>query len=667
MPTEDRKIDDIAQIDSDSTSTDIDMNDDATETTVSDKQIDNVGNASDNVDKEDDSKVDVKKAIDNNDSTKKSDSSNPDFAASDSDLNDNAKSNKDASDEEQKASSQKVPFIDRFSRPCKSRSNVSVMLVAIAVIVAFASVYVTQAYDNDMWFIISSGREIVEHGIPMTNVFTWLPNLSTVIQQWLPDVLTYLTYANFGVIGICVFVAIEIAALVLSLLYLSKKASGGKIPYETSLILIAASIPALGAYISIRPQILTMIGITWTLIFLESYRHTNNWKWLIGLPITMIVHINCHMAMAPFDLFVIFMYLIPDVTKAVRQVVPSFTYSFRDSSYSRKPLLIAFIVTCAAMLLNPYGINGAMYLVSSYGAADYGNYIKEMGALTPWDSDYGMGMVLLTFIGAMAIGRNRRKINFPGTMLLIACTFLSYQHVRNVWLGALLALPLAFQAFANVGFGTGKSVDNPDPILADSVMWRVICGAFAIVAASSCIMTSVSNADINIDADSTSTPKNAMDWLNENHVSKNAKVFNHFNSGGYIEWRGYKAFIDARPELFEPAITGVDKHYYKDYVDTSTGKYSYDDMLSKYAFDFLIVNDDTNLYDSLMSNKNYLDVCNGNGYALFKRIGTTTVSTTTTDLAANHTGNSATSVSPSVSAAIESKKSLLPAMNKCLD
>lgn len=559
----------------------------------------------------------------------------------------------------------KVAFIDKFSRPCRSRSNISVSLIAIAVIIAFSSVYAAQAYDNDMWFILASGREIVENGIPMTNVFTWLPNLSTVIQQWLPDVVTYLTYSKFGIVGICVMVAIQIAALVASLLVLSRKASGGKMRLETSLILIAASIPALGSYISVRPQILTMIGITWTLVFLEAYRHTDDWKWLIGLPITMIAHINCHMAMAPFDLFIIFLYLIPDVTKIVKDIFPSFTYSFRDSSYGRKPLLIAFIVTCLATLINPYGLNGAMYLLSSYGAADYGGYIKEMGTITPWDSDYGMGMVLMTFIGAMAIGRNRRDINFPGSVLLIVCTVLSYQHVRNVWLGALLSFPIAFQAFASVGCVTGDKSKDPDPIFADSIMWRLICGAFAIAAVCSCVTMSVSNAEMNIGSDGTSTPKDAMDWLDENGVSKDAKIFNHFNSGGYIEWRGYKTFIDARPELFEPSITGVDEHYYREYVDTSTGDGSYSDMLDKYSFDFLVVNDDTSLYNDLLSDKGYVDVCDGSGYALFKRIGTKTVSSTT-DLSDMRGADGADSVVPSDTANLEPKKALLPAIDKVL-
>ena len=569
--------------------------------------------------------------------------------------------NKDADDGGNRTG--KVAFIDKFSRPCRSRSNISVSLIAIAVIIAFSSVYAAQAYDNDMWFILASGREIVENGIPMTNVFTWLPNLSTVIQQWLPDVVTYLTYSKFGIAGICAMVAIQIAALVASLLVLSHKASGGKMRLETSLILIAASIPALGSYISVRPQILTMIGIAWTLVFLEAYRHTDDWKWLIGLPITMIVHINCHMAMAPFDLFIIFLYLIPDVTKFVKDIFPSFTYSFRDSSYSRKPLLIAFIVTCLATLINPYGLNGAMYLLSSYGAADYGGYIKEMGTITPWDSDYGMGMVLMTFIGAMAIGRNRRDINFPGSVLLIACTILSYQHVRNVWLGALLSFPIAFQAFASVGCGTGDKSEDPGPIFADSIMWRLICGAFAIAAVCSCVTMSASNAEMNIGGDDTSTPKDAMDWLDENGVSKDAKIFNHFNSGGYIEWRGYKTFIDARPELFEPAITGVDEHYYREYVDTSTGDGSYSDMLDKYSFDFLVVNDDTSLYNDLLSDKGYVDVCDGNGYAMFKRIGTETVSSTT-DLSDMRGAGGADSVVPSNTANLETKKALLPAIDK---
>ena len=51
--------------------------------------------------------------------------------------------------------------------------------------------------NNDFWFLINTGKYIINNGIPHTEPFTIHSNLSFVAQQWLTDVIFYLIYNKF--------------------------------------------------------------------------------------------------------------------------------------------------------------------------------------------------------------------------------------------------------------------------------------------------------------------------------------------------------------------------------------------------------------------------------------------------------------------------------------
>jgi hypothetical protein len=117
-------------------------------------------------------------------------------------------------------------------------------------------------------------------------------------------------------------------------------------------------------------------------------------------------------------------------------------------------------------------------------------------------------------------------------------------------------------------------------------------------------------------SDTASTPIEAADWL-DGHADPNAKVFTHFNAGGYMEWRGYRVGMDARPELWNSAISKNGKDRYKEYIDMSQNKLSCEEYLADKEFDYLIVNTDTELYKYLTASEGYSTVETGSGYVLF--------------------------------------------------
>src|SRR5699024_2244011 len=54
-------------------------------------------------------------------------------------------------------------------------------------------------------------------------------------------------------------------------------------------------------------------------------------------------------------------------------------------------------------------------------------------------------------------------------------------------------------------------------------------------------------------SDSADTPVKAADYL-EGKGAEGARIFTTFNAGGYFEYRGFRCFIDARPELYFASV-----------------------------------------------------------------------------------------------------------------
>ena len=80
------------------------------------------------------------------------------------------------------------------------------------------------------------------------------------------------------------------------------------------------------------------------------------------------------------------------------------------------------------------------------------------------------------------------------------------------------------------------------------------------------------------------------------------KIYTGYNIGGYVEYRGYKPYLDPRGGDFIKKSNGRED-ILQEWVDFEDGKIKKEDFLGKYNFDYLIVKDDDLLYD--YSNDNY--------------------------------------------------------------
>lgn len=499
-------------------------------------------------------------------------------------------------------------------------TNATLVLLFAILTGAMVLTSVSGSFDNDMWWLLATGREIVENSIPYTNPWSMHEGLGVVVQQWLAAVILYGVYNLFGYAGLKVLTVLQCGVLAVVLYLMCRIASGHRRGGgEVFAFAITVAFISLIAYLSVRPHVYSMALYALVICVLEKYRLSHRRRWLILLPLLTCIHVNLHASMAPFDLFIIALYLIPDIPGVLERKGILCPLSFFRANHQKLPLLIALVGAAAALLVNPYGIKATLYLVLSYGAAGYGDYINEMGRTGFW-TDYGGAAMAMIVLGGMAIGHNGiKRIDVPLTILFIVCIPLAMMHTRNEWLVSLFALPLLARSFSNVRLNTASLKVCGNWVLNGTLAVILAAGSLTFVA-----LDKWPSAIENAERDTSSLPSAAMDYLDQytqdQGIEKGSlKIYNSFNSGGYLEWRGYKVFMDPRPELWEPSITGVDRHYYQEFVDFAHGTIYSSDVVSEYDFDFLIVGSGSDLATYLRKSDNYETVCSGSGYQVWAK------------------------------------------------
>ena len=75
-------------------------------------------------------------------------------------------------------------------------------VVAWTILLGICIFAYTNFFDNDGYFLIATGKEIVENGIPKFNPFFLEKGYQIVVQQWLWDVCLYQIQQWFGNYGL---------------------------------------------------------------------------------------------------------------------------------------------------------------------------------------------------------------------------------------------------------------------------------------------------------------------------------------------------------------------------------------------------------------------------------------------------------------------------------
>ena len=258
------------------------------------------------------------------------------------------------------------------------------------------SIILVHCLDSDMFFIVSSGNDIL-NGEFYYNPHTQLP---LVNQQWLYSVILALIDNNFGFIGDTIFVLVQDTILFwLTYKLLYKKTNDKYMSLLSPIILIILT----SCYmINVRPQIITVILLLAEYMILDKYAETNNWKHLLKLIPILLLFANVHNSIFLYSGIILIPFLV------------------RNYKIDWK-IVITGIIMPLFTLCTPYGLDGALFIFRVF---IYNNgWTKNISELQPIPMFSMLGAVFVVVLISMLVliyfKKSNKYINFYSTLTLV--------------------------------------------------------------------------------------------------------------------------------------------------------------------------------------------------------------------------------------------------------
>ena len=435
------------------------------------------------------------------------------------------------------------------------------------------------SFDADGYFLIASGREILNNGLTYNHPFSVAHNMYYVVQQWLYTI--YLAWLDglgvlavlFGVFLVtCFFIYTEI----IFLKERNKTITKG-IAICLSLFFVCCNITYM---INVRPEAISVILMVLQFVCFEKYKDKSKIIFLSPLPLIFLLEANIHMSM----ILIHIIFFIPYFLKVPNKLLYFFRLKDNHIPFN-KNIGIILLVSFIFSLINPYGIEGVNYLYNALTAKTFDYiYVLEVSKLQLASLN---GVRLLLLIGILW-GITKKKLVNSDTFLFVVGISLMYAFaIRNSMFIIISMLFLAGELDYNL------KIKECSKRLLIYPLIIIFVGIYNLSMMN--IAFDSYNSVINEKED---LPVNCVTYLEKNE-EKNIKIFTGFNWGGYLEYLGYKnIFIDARPELYMSKLNKTENNLlveysqialYKDMNSPEIFHNKIEMFLNKYEFNYILL------------------------------------------------------------------------------
>lgn len=487
-----------------------------------------------------------------------------------------------------------------------NKSSIRFTIMAIVLIAIFCFAISPVTLQNDTFYTIKIGEHIIQNGIDMKDPFSWHENLSYTYPHWLYDVGIYLIYNIGGQVGIYISTIVLSIALGLTMYLVNIKLTKNKL---SSFILTIGAMYLLRNYIAARAQLVTFILFLLTVYFIEMFLETKKKRYALGLIIIPRIIANVHLAVFPFY-FVLYLpyiaeYMIYILSNASIIIVTSKlerlhkkilkttdeeeikkikeeinrleqkneriiekkekinanTYKIKIKGNDNvKALIIIMIICLFTGLLTPLGTTPYTYLIRTMQGTTTHN-ISEHLPLTLVDNLEFM-CALVLFIAILTF--TDTKIRLSDLFMLGGLIFLTFYTRRQFSMFTLVCVIILNRLI-------NAMLDKYDPEGCKKAINKMTTIAGMIVTI--CLVLAISVIQYkpkmeNDFIDENSYPVEAATYILENLDVNNIKLYNEYNYGSYLLFRGIPVFIDSRADLYAPEFNpGIE--IFNDYMDLS--------------------------------------------------------------------------------------------------
>ncbi len=549
-------------------------------------------------------------------------------------------------------------------------------VLAIFIIMLFCFALTPKTLQNDTYYTIAIGEHIMENGIDMVDPFSWHEDLPYTYPHWAYDVATYLVFQAGEAIGIGGFMAIYIATVLLSIslgivvYYALRKICKNDL---VSFFITLAIMYLLKNFIAARAQLVTYILFALTILFIENFIATGKKRYTVGLIIIPIIIANVHAAVWPFYFVLYLPYIVEYILAAFSEsqiyyklVIKFNKRKLKKMTLKNKPqekidamtkkiddwqavmekaemkrikrrehpykiilnkdnnikyLIIIMIICIFTGFLTPIGTTPYTYLPKTM-AGNTMNSISEHLPLT-LINDLKTLTVIVLFLLILIFTDTKIKLRdlfMVGGLLLLA--FMSRRQVSMfVLIGGIVFAKLIV---ALIDKYDTKGTEQTMKAMT-SMAGRIITLLLGIIV-SFMLYRGKPNSPI---IDESSYPVKACDYILENIDISTMRIFNEYNYGSYILYRGIPVFIDSRADLYTPEFNGkkneegkyVGRDIFSDCINISNISTYYENKFEQYGITHVLIRDNSKLNMFLSRDKeHYKELYSDDSFVLYERV-----------------------------------------------
>lgn len=459
----------------------------------------------------------------------------------------------------------------------------------------------TTQLDNDIWYLLAEGRYIVQNGVYNVDPLSIHEGLQTTVQNWGAASFLWIIYSNFGEIGIFSLILI-CNFLVCLLLYKISMLISDNHKFLSIGVVFATDYLLLFPYMVSRPQIFSFVSVLSLIYVLELYAKYQDKKYLYWLPIISFIQVNMHASLWCMIFAIILTYIIDSLNIKF----------LHTEKYNTKPLLIATIISFLIGIINPYGIKAITFIFGSYTELAAKGYVMELMPFQFTDSLARILFYVILGCGAIYALYRNGNVRIRYICLFCGCMILGFSTVKAFNIFILVSLFHLAYFFKDIfPRKLPKLINKFNKIV--NVLLIVI-----IIVDSLILLKYISNLDNSVLG--ANPAKNAMDAIGTKVSRKDAIIFAGYNDGGYVEFRGYKSYLDPRGEVFLKSnnkkfdVLFEEEQVYKEEITIQ-------EFLDKYNFTHLLIQPNHFLYQITNSSHNYFIVYEdpNNGFRLYAR------------------------------------------------
>ena len=481
------------------------------------------------------------------------------------------------------------------------RLNVRQLFV-IVLFLALFSMALRPIADADFWWHLRTGQWMVEtRAVPHADPFSFTNQVTTngdnsktwIAHEWLSELFIYVIY-RIGGFGLLILAFAAIITATFFLVYLRSTEH----PYVAGFALLLGALAAAPTW-GVRPQMISYLLSALFLFLLDRYAGSRKTKYLIPLPLLMLLWVNLHAAYA-LGFAIIGIYIVGDIFELIKAKVtktgpanlptpkngsfqqletaptgtpsrPSATEnSLRrqasrpcrcdfnrrrisqpfnsDESQNNILILCGILLLCVlAALANPNGIRLLAYPFETLSSQAMQQNIQEWFSPDFHQIEWQpLAWLILALIGAGLLGR--KSLSPTRVLLTLVFGYMALRSMRHAPLFAIAALPVLAEEIGSLV--RTRSEVRP---ARGALKWV----NFLLVA---CVVLVAGLRFVSVVQEQSATEKEkfpaaAVDWIIQNHPAGN--IFNTYGWGGYLIWRlypEYQVYIDGRADVYGGAF-----------------------------------------------------------------------------------------------------------------